>query len=282
MKLILKRAALLFITSISFWGLFSTKVSASSKKLTTGNYYYTYIYNKKGEKRESYKGKSAHLTSPQTFTYEGKPKKIKNNYYYQIGNDAFIKTSDVGILNGKTTLQLNYNSYLYNKEGERLHKPSLSKKFPVTTPLSLKKYQSNSYYYVLKNKKKYYLPTKKINGNYYFLIKKGEYIKAYNVNFVNNGSLCIKEITSKVIGTDDKEKTAPLFDVHNKLVSKRVKVGTKIKLDAFYSNNRNEYYFKIKDTNYYISNLNLNASYKDITTKYIYHLPLSQELPLAN
>lgn len=282
MKRILKNAIFtILFTSISFLGLSSGRASANTncKKLTTGNYYYTYIYNKNGEKRSTYKGKSAHLTSPHTFTYEGNPKKIKKNYYYQIGNNAFIKTSDVGILNGKTTLQLNYNSQLYNKAGKKLHKPFLSKKFPVTTHLSLTKYRSNSYYYVLKNKKKYYLPTKKINGKYYFLIKKGEYIKAYNVKFINNGSLCIKELPSKVIGTFDGEKTAPLFDQHGKVISKRINVGSKIKLDAFYSDDRNQYYFKIKNTNYYISSLNLNASYKVITTKYIYHLPLAQELP---
>lgn len=105
MKHSLKHITLtLLFTCTIFLGLFSTGVNASNKTLTTGNSYYTYIYNKNGEKRTTYKGKSAHLTSPQTFSYKGDPKKIKKDYYYQIGKNAFIKTNDVGILDGKLLL----------------------------------------------------------------------------------------------------------------------------------------------------------------------------------
>lgn len=105
----------------------------------------------------------------------------------------------------KTTnavLWLNYNTYVYNKKGQRIRwfkgtkgwQKYYKKGTKIKTKRTVKRTTKDVRYYLLYSYdtsddtklKKYWLPYKKIKGNYFYSIGHGYYIKARNVYSVNS------------------------------------------------------------------------------------------------
>jgi hypothetical protein len=110
-------------------------------------------------------------------------------------------------INRQVVLQLNCNSYVYDRYGNRmpwfngLYGPlGYLKKdsYVYTTRNRIERTNKDVRYFTLQTKfherkytyglvnKKYWLPYKKINGHYFYYIGYGAYIKARNVSFIND------------------------------------------------------------------------------------------------
>lgn len=151
----------------------------------------SYVYDSKGKHNKNYKignkkwpvlGKGAKLSAYGT-------KKIDGEVYYFIGNNSYIKASDVATINGKKatvkaakkanaksttkTIKLARNAYVYDKNGKRIKGAGTLKKDAVIT----------------------YTGTKKIKGKEYFNLGKGQYVKTANAKPV-------KKNTSETKSTD--------------------------------------------------------------------------------
>lgn len=112
---------------------------------------------------------------------------------------------DTPYLKGQVVLKLNFNSYVYDRYGNRmpwfngLYGPlGYLKKgtYVYTTRKKVERTDKDVRYYFLHSTKyhtyeiykKYWLPYKKINGHYFYYIGHGAYIKARNVSEINNHS----------------------------------------------------------------------------------------------
>lgn len=112
---------------------------------------------------------------------------------------------DTPYLKGQVVLKLNWNSYVYDRYGNRmpwfngLYGPlGYLKKgsYVYTTRKKVERTNKDVRYYFFHGTKihtyeidkKYWLPYRKINGHYFYYIGHGAYIKARNVSEINNHS----------------------------------------------------------------------------------------------
>lgn len=94
-------------------------VSAKSATITLNHN--SYIYSSNG-KRTNFNGKKT-LKTGTVVNSNGKISTINGKNYYSITNNAYIKANNVGMIDDqvqKGNLQLNYNSFVYDKNGKRL------------------------------------------------------------------------------------------------------------------------------------------------------------------
>lgn len=96
--------------------------------------------------------------------------RIGKHYYYCVGKNRYIRSSNVGQIDGKSTLTLDYNSKLYNNRGRKWRLPSLKK--------------NNAY--------RYY-GTKTIKGVKYYRVGRNQYIKAANVAALNGNQIYVDQ-----------------------------------------------------------------------------------------
>ncbi len=138
-------------------------------------------------------------------TYHGAPKIINGSAYYPLGNDTYVAASATNLPNGPVTLQVDHNSYIFNKNGHRIR--SYQGKYEITPKNVViyaghatnikkpKKYYSlywanhkNNYNNFSRNyfmvKQRFYLKYRTIKGQDYYPIGKNAYIKAKNVKFI--------------------------------------------------------------------------------------------------
>lgn len=215
---------------------------------------FTTPVNKNGKAVKEFHGKKYPYFSKTTqLKYYGKQVKIKKAYYYSIGSGAYVPVSDIISLNGKGTLVLNHNSYVYTKKGKRTGK--LLRKGMLTNYLGSKKQNdaANNLYFS-ENDVKYQLSTTKIKGSQYYQIGKNQYIKVNNVNSVNGRPLYFKQTTVTV-----KRKAYQLFRAGTDralTTGKFYKKGQKLTVDQLggmdvLANSFPDAYH-IKGTDYYI------------------------------
>lgn len=145
-----------------------------------------YPYNDSGQRMGSYLG-FTYIKNNTTINYYG-TKSIKGKKYYYIGDDAYIKSGNVGKVHsqvavkphattaptaehnqaslsmprGKHTITLKKKAYAYDKNGKRM-------------------YNYLGYSYINKGAELNYYGTKKINGRTYYYVGDDAYIKAVNV-----------------------------------------------------------------------------------------------------
>ncbi|MFD1288212.1 SLAP domain-containing protein, partial [Lactobacillus melliventris] len=140
---------------------------------------------------------------------------INGKSYYPLTGGAYVKAANVGVVNKQVqdgNLELNYNSYVYDKNGKRLYKFRGSKKnthLRKGTPLkysgSVEKIDRNSKQYFLVNDDNYnqsWLPYKKIGGKYYYNIGAGGYVNAANIGNIDNKPLYVAEATVTISPKD--------------------------------------------------------------------------------
>lgn len=242
--------------------------------LTVDRYIGSYVYNKNGKKLSSYHGKRAYIPANSTLRYYGTVRYINNKPFYYIGNGRYIHAERVIQLNNRGTFSLMKSSYIYNKNGQRI-KPLLNgrkvtkflSKIPINFSSSVRS-TSNKLpaYYFIRNASflekdgipspRYYVPTKKINGKYYYNIARGIYIKANNVSqvngyFINRGSIS-GQIGGVYNSTESVNKNGD-----RTVNSRRYKKGQTLKFNARILNARGLYLYRIKNSNQFISSLDL-------------------------
>lgn len=196
----------------------------------------SYVYNAQG-KRTYYQGKKT-LKMGATVNGTNKISTIKGSNYYPLNGGTYIKAANVGAINNQIqpgNLELNYNSYVYDKDGKRLSKfrgrksnTHLLKGTPVKYSGTVEKTDRDSKQYFLLDDDNYnqsWLPYEKIGTKYYYNIGDGGYINAANVERIDNKPLYTAEATVTI--------NAPMkFIVGYGKEKVMVKPGQKVKVDC--------------------------------------------------
>lgn len=195
----------------------------------------SYVYNAHG-KRTYYQGQKT-LKMGATVNGTNKISTIKGSNYYPLAGGTYIKAANVGAINNQIqpgNLELNYNSYVYDKDGKRLTKfrgsksnTHLLKGTPVKYSGTVEKTDRDSKQYFLLDDDNYnqsWLPYEKIGTKYYYNIGDGGYINAANVERIDNKPLYTAEATVTI--------NAPMkFIVGYGKEKVMVKPGQKVKVD---------------------------------------------------
>lgn len=254
--------SLIFLLSISTMLGISNNVKAAKKIIQTAS-----IQNKKYEnfaidrRGNDLNSKKNSIKTNATYKYYGNPQKIKGQKYicYYIGKGKYIPLNWIKKVNGKNTIRLYKNSYVYNKKGKRLIKLSRSK--PVFFTGKLKKTNQNKRYFIIERNwkkntaQKYYLPYKKIGSGYYYSIGHGKYINTRNVFTINGYQNCSN--SEKVMITGANVRTpqglkigAPIYDYNIDMTDKYILHGKNVTIDA--KAGGPQYKYRIKGTTNYI------------------------------
>lgn len=245
------------------------------------------VYGRNGEQLKTYKGseKNTFLKEGTVVKYYGLPKymtkkltvsyasgitHVKNMFYY-IGDGGYVLGYNVESLDGKGTLSVYHNAYVYDKNGKRLKSYRGSKKNTLIRKSSAINYVGKlnemnntsenipDYYYF--NGINQYYSTKMlwvsyhtIKGKPYYNIGNGGYIKAANIGYVNGKLLYTSEgtiVLGKPFQLDNKYH---IWNKDGKMTKKILpyKKGDKITVDRWI-NVDGFSYFKIKGKNIYIS-----------------------------
>ncbi|MDF7639867.1 hypothetical protein PT285_10685 [Lactobacillus sp. ESL0791] len=232
-KFILGLAAALVLTTSSML-LPSNNAQAAQKETIHVNY--SSIYDSKGQFLKSYPGvESTTDVKNATFTTNGKIKKINHKFCYSIGKGGYLPISDVVSLNNLGTLNLSKNTRVYNKYGKKLtyfagQSASLKKGMPVNYAgkvKPLKNADGKKYFLLNKDYTFSYLPYRKIQGQYYYSLGHGGYIKASNVGMIDQLQVCVHSVTARA------DKNQSVFDDHGKITKEVLKSGQKITLDRY-------------------------------------------------
>ena len=195
----------------------------------------SYVYNAHG-KRTYYQGQKT-LKMGATVNGTNKISTIKGSNYYPLTGGTYIKAANVGAINNQIqpgNLELNYNSYVYDKDGKRLTKfrgsksnTHLLKGTPVKYSGTVEKTDRDSKQYFLLDDDNYnqsWLPYEKIGTKYYYNIGGGGYINAANVEKIDNKPLYTAEATVTIDAPDK-------FIVGYGKEKVMVKPGQKVKVD---------------------------------------------------
>lgn len=215
--------------------LYPSSTVQAAKATTFKLNHNSYVYNAHG-KRTYYQGQKT-LKMGTTVNGTNKISTIKGSNYYPLTGGTYIKAANVGAINNQTqpgNLELNYNSYVYDKDGKRLSKfrgsksnTHLLKGTPVKYSGTVEKTDRDSKQYFLLDDDNYnqsWLPYEKIGTKYYYNIGGGGYINAANVEKIDNKPLYTAEATVTI--------NAPMkFVVGYGKEKVMVKPGQKVKVD---------------------------------------------------
>lgn len=215
--------------------LISSPTVQAAKATTFKLNHNSYVYNAHG-KRTYYQGQKT-LKMGATVNGTNKISTIKGSNYYPLTGGTYIKAANVGAINNQIqpgNLELNYNSYVYDKDGKRLTKfrgrkgnTHLLKGTPVKYSGTVEKTDRDSKQYFLLDDDNYnqsWLPYEKIGTKYYYNIGDGGYINAANVERIDNKPLYTAEATVTI----DAPNELPVGYGKEKTV---IKPGQKVKVD---------------------------------------------------
>lgn len=215
----------------------------------------TTIMNQNGKQLSYWNGKRA--------TYKKGAKIVINvPYYYapmtlyNIGNGNYLKGSQLAELNGKGTLTLITNTYVYNREGQRVRSQGklLNGQTINHEGSTVKATRNSKFVFYPKdgeaNESTMTLKTTAIGGQPYFAIGKNKYVKAANVGYTD-GHMLFDNGTVTATMTDDTYAYNSSF----KQTKKIYRAGQKVQLDGYKIDNSlsdPQLYFHVKGTNYYL------------------------------
>ena len=222
-----------------------------------------YVYSVNAKRLSTYQGSKKPVLIKgaviNNYNYDGTVTNKGKKYYY-IGDHGYIRATNAKQVADEPqagTLKLNYNTYVYDKNGKRLRSYRGSKK-----NTNLYKWHSIKYtgtlqpitndskqYYCLNddNYSQFWLPYQTIKGVQYYNIGAGGYIKAANVD----------QIDGKPVYTADANITVKTHWANNptKVVEtttgEKIKVGKKITVDrvtSMYDGNSRSRLYRIKGT----------------------------------
>ena len=211
-------AALMAISPVLSLASNTTRtVQAASKTFQGANAllltHNAYVYSINAKRLSTYQGskkpvliKGAVIDYPDPGTVTNKGRK-----YYYLGDKGYIKAGNAKPIVQQIepgTLKLNYNTYVYDKNGKRLKSYRGSKKnthlykwHSVKYTGTLQPITNDSKQYYCLNDDNYsqsWLPYQTIKGNQYYSIGAGGYVKAANVDQIDGKKLYTNEATVKV------------------------------------------------------------------------------------
>lgn len=208
----------------------------------------SYIYDKNGKRLKLFRGKKAYFTKGTIVKSTAKEKFYNAPLsYYNIGKGNYVSSSQVSTLNGKGTLFVSQNSYVYNKNGKRANKEVIKAGSLVNYVGKAKNGRKNvAYYYVTNNDKERHITNYKIGKSYFFAIGHNKYIKANNVNLINGQNL----ITAKPITIEITQDTYA-YDASLNKIDKLYQQGQKVKVDQAVQSGTGDYttiYYRVAGT----------------------------------
>lgn len=216
-----------------------------------------YVYNSKGQRLSTYRGRKAYLTKGSKIKYVGKSWVTYPDSYFNLGSGIYVKSNSVNTMNGKGVLKLNTNTAIYNKKSQRIsfNGQRVLPKYSIVNYAGKRhaKTKSDDYYYTnLSGSKSYAVKNYKIKGQDYYYIGKGAYIKAINVGRINGNPVFRDGGATTIVPQMD------LFIYNSKLkkTKQSVKKGQKIRaLDPVIlgSGDIAQLFYRIKGTSNYVS-----------------------------
>ncbi|MGQ5709583.1 SLAP domain-containing protein [Lactobacillus sp. PSON] len=190
----------------------------------------SYVYNEKGKKLSTYRGKKAYYPAHSSIKHDGQLYTYRPNSYVNIGNDQYISTDDIDTIDGKGVLKLKVKTAVYNKNGKRTSyngKKFLAKYDLVNYSGSKKSATKKDDYYYYDGNKKYSIPITKIHGQDYYSLGGNAYVKVINVDSINGHALLRNGGSTVVIPRGD----IFIYNHNFKKTNKFIKQGKKIKVD---------------------------------------------------
>ena len=217
----------------------------------------TYVYNSKGKRLSTYRGRKAYLTKGSKIKYAGKSWTTYPDSYFNLGGGNYLKSNNVNTMNGKGVLKLNTNTAVYNKKGRRIsfNGQRVFPKYSIVNYAGKRrtKTKADDYYYTnLTGSKSYAVKNHKIKGQDYYYIGKGAYIKAINVSRINGNPVFRDGGATTIIPQTD----LFIYNSNLKKTKKSVKKGQKIRaVDPVVlgSGDIAQLFFRIKGTSNYVS-----------------------------
>lgn len=189
----------------------------------------SYVYDKSGNRLKTFRGKKAYFAKGSIIKSTLKSKSYNAPIsYYNIGNGNYVSSTDISTLNGKGTLFVSQNSYVYDKSGKRANKIVIKAGSLINYAGKAEDGKNAAFYYLTNNAKKArHITNYKIGKNYFFAIGKNKFIKANNINLINGQTLLtIKPITIEI--TQD----TYAYNSTLKQTDKLYRQGQKIKVDC--------------------------------------------------
>ncbi|MDH5101252.1 SLAP domain-containing protein [Lactobacillus kefiranofaciens] len=216
-----------------------------------------YVYNSKGQRLSTYRGRKAYLTKGSKIKYAGKSWTTYPDSYFNLGGGNYLKSNNVNTMNGKGVLKLNTNTAVYNKKGRRIsfNGQRVFPKYSIVNYAGKRrtKTKADDYYYTnLTGSKSYAVKNHKIKGQDYYYIGKGAYIKAINVGRINGNPVFRDGGATTIIPQTD----LFIYNSNLKKTKKSVKKGQKIRaVDPVVlgSGDIAQLFFRIKGTSNYVS-----------------------------
>lgn len=158
------------------------------------------VYNEKGKKLSTYRGKHTVLLKGSTIKYGGAKNYSIASSYFKVGQGRYVRDGYVQKMSGKPLLILNHNTYVYDKQGKRVSyegKRKLLNNSVVTTSSKIRAAKSvdKNYFYQstnIKNKNKLTFTTTKIRRQNCVAIGRNKYIKINNLRTANGMILFTK------------------------------------------------------------------------------------------
>lgn len=214
--------------------------AASSNGTITMRFNGALVYGKNGKPLASYPGAGTYLNNAffkngATVNYYGKPEyrnwqyktKWKKAIFYNIGKGGYILGYNVASLDSKGTLSVYRNSYVYDKNGNRLGTYQGSKANTLIRKGTAVNYTSKlnempntdknipAFYYFNAgaqslSDKMMWPSYRTVKGKQYYAIGKGGYIRASNIGFINGYKLYASEATV-VIGKPWRKDTKKYY-----------------------------------------------------------------------
>lgn len=224
----------------------TNNVGSATKDGKLGIRFNTYIYDKNGKRLKTFNGKKAYIPKNTQFQYLGPLYGTRPETFYNIGNGRYVKSSDITKLNGKGVLRLNYNSYLYNRKGQRIKGTKLVKNSIINYAGKIKSANKDAVYTFYKGSGNqfYQLDQYKIKGKTYYAVGGGRYINAYNVGQVDSNYVYKTGSTYIVPRNDLSYRNSNLQPI-----DEVARAGKKLKTDLFVVNGQGdnaELYARVK------------------------------------
>jgi hypothetical protein len=249
----------------------TVQAAADSNQKTLLLKHNSYVYGSNGKRLSKYQGsKKLVFTKGATLNYPGGTSVTNaGGKYYFIGRNGYIKAANATPIDNQAqtgTLHLNYNTYVYDKNGKRLKSYKGSKKNTflrwghtvkyTATPEAITNDSKQYYYLNDDNYSQNCLPYQTINGSQYYSIGNGGYIKAANVDqidgktvYTNEATVTTKALRNYIKSHKNEVPTRSASDYGEG--SPYLKVGQKVKVDrvtSMYMGNSADIYYRIKGT----------------------------------
>lgn len=215
-------------------------LGSANKKGVIGIARNGYIYDKNGKRLKSYRGGSATIKRGQQIKYAGKLTTSTTDQYYYLGNGAYVKVGDLAQVAGKNVMRLSYNTYVYNKKGQRIKSQGKLKKGTLINysgKASAASSDRTYFFYPSESDTKHPQALKQyqIKGQSYYALGGGRYVKAANVDKINGQYVFTNDPTYVVPYSD-----LFVLDKNFKDTKQVVRAGSKVKTDQVISVNNSE------------------------------------------